>query len=93
MKNPSTGEPITHTLASVSVLHEECMYADAWATALNVLGVERGLDIANQLNLAAIFIKREGIEDSNLELDQDSTQYVAVMSTAMQKYIDSNNSK
>ena len=91
--DPSTGEPITHTLASVSVLHEECMYADAWATALNVLGVERGLDIANQLNLAAIFIKREGIEDSNLELDQDSTQYVAVMSTAMQKYIDSNNSK
>lgn len=91
--DPSTGEPITHTLASVSVLHEECMYADAWATALNVLGVERGLDIANQLNLAAIFIKREGIENGSLELDQDSTQYVAVMSTAMQKYIESSNSK
>ena len=85
--DPSTGEPISHTLASVSVLHEECMYADAWATALNVLGLDRGLALANQLNLAAVFIKREGVDEKKLELDQESTRYVAVMSQAMQEYI------
>ena len=85
--DPSTGEPITHTLASVSVLHPECMYADAWATALNVLGAERGLALANQLKLAAIFITREGINEKALELDQESTRYVAVMSEAMKAYL------
>ena len=64
-----------------------CMYADAWATALNVLGLDRGLALANQLNLAAIFIKREGVDEKKLELDQESTRYVAVMSQAMQEYM------
>ena len=53
--DPSTGKPITHLLASVSVLHEDCMYADAWATALNVLGPKKGLELANQLGIAALF--------------------------------------
>ena len=36
--DPRTGEPVRHQLASVSVFHSENMLADAWATALNVLG-------------------------------------------------------
>lgn len=48
------------TLASVSVAHAECMTADAWATALFVLGRERGLALAAREGLAAHFIERDG---------------------------------
>ncbi|MEZ6089507.1 MAG: FAD:protein FMN transferase [Pirellulaceae bacterium] len=36
--DPRTGRPVTHQLASVSVVADNCMIADGWATALNVLG-------------------------------------------------------
>lgn len=48
------------TLASVSVAYAECMAADAWATALFVLGRERGLALAEREGLAAHFIERDG---------------------------------
>ncbi len=49
--DPNTGAPITHMLASVTVLHESCMFADALATALMVLGPEAALELANQQQL------------------------------------------
>ena len=49
--DPRTGRPITHSLASVTVLAPTCAEADAWATALSVLGAEQGLAVAEQLNL------------------------------------------
>jgi thiamine biosynthesis lipoprotein len=56
--DPRTGRPIEHGLASVSVLHAQCMVADAQSTALTVLGVEQGLAHANRHGLAALFIQR-----------------------------------
>ncbi len=53
-----TGAPITHRTASVTVLAENTMLADAWSTALLALGTERGLEIANQRDLAVMFIDR-----------------------------------
>ncbi|EFO33549.1 thiamine biosynthesis lipoprotein ApbE [Roseibium sp. TrichSKD4] len=53
-----TGRPITHNTASVTVLAENAMLADAWATALLVVGTKRGLEIANQQNLAVLFMDR-----------------------------------
>ena len=50
--------PIRHPLASVTVLHPEAVYADAYAPALNVLGPEEGLALARELDLAAYFIIR-----------------------------------
>ena len=58
--DPLTRAPAAHALASVSVLHDSCMAADAWATALFVLGPERGLRLAREQGLAALFIVREG---------------------------------
>lgn len=60
--DPRDGHPIRHDLASVSVLHESAMYADALATALNVLGPEAGYRMAEYLELAACFIVRKGPE-------------------------------
>ncbi len=57
--DPTTGKPITHKLASVTVLHPSTMTSDALATALLVLGPERGLELALRENLAAMFIVRD----------------------------------
>lgn len=39
--DPSTGYPVKHTLLSVSVLAKDCMTADAYATAMMVMGLEK----------------------------------------------------
>jgi FAD:protein FMN transferase len=57
--DPRTGSPIEHTLLSVSVLGETCMMADAWATALLVLGPEDGPRLADTMKLAALFITED----------------------------------
>ena len=57
---PHDGQPIGHGLASVTVLHAHCMLADAWSTALTVLGPEAGPALANRLGLAARFLVRDG---------------------------------
>ncbi|MEP4767841.1 MAG: FAD:protein FMN transferase [Roseibium sp.] len=57
-----TGQPIKHQTASVTVLADNTMLADAWATALLVLGTKRGLEIANQRDLAVLFIDRNANE-------------------------------
>jgi thiamine biosynthesis lipoprotein len=54
--DPRTGRPVTHKLVSVSVVHTSCMLADAWATALSVLGPQKGFELAEKLKLAASFV-------------------------------------
>jgi thiamine biosynthesis lipoprotein len=44
--DPVAGRPVTHRLLSVSVLHASCAHADAWATALLVVGPERAWELA-----------------------------------------------
>lgn len=56
--DPKTGEPITHTLASVTVVAPTAAEADALATALNVLGPEKGYELAVKEGVAAYFIIR-----------------------------------
>jgi len=58
--DPQTGRPITHGLASVSVIHQECAWADAYATAIMVLGPEKGYAFAAEQNLPAYLIIHEG---------------------------------
>jgi thiamine biosynthesis lipoprotein len=58
--DPTTGRPVGHRLASVTVLAESAMRADAWATALLVLGPEQGMALADEQGLAALFIEQIG---------------------------------
>ncbi|MCP4010222.1 MAG: FAD:protein FMN transferase [Proteobacteria bacterium] len=62
--DPATGRPIRHRLASVTVLKADCASADALATALLVMGPEKGLEFAQQQDIAAYFIvkSRDGFE-------------------------------
>jgi thiamine biosynthesis lipoprotein len=43
--DPRNGKPVSHNLASVTVVAKNCMQADALATALMVLGKEKGLTL------------------------------------------------
>jgi thiamine biosynthesis lipoprotein len=56
--DPRTGRPVRHDTASASVFASTCAEADAWATALLVLGAERGLELADTLGLAVSFVVR-----------------------------------
>ena len=57
--DPRTGYPIQHNLVSVTVISETCMDADAYATALTVMGAEQALAFANQKGLAVLLVTRE----------------------------------
>jgi FAD:protein FMN transferase len=57
--DPRTGMPIKHTLASVTVLHPDCMTADGLATAMMVLGTQASLALAKEQNLAIMLIEKQ----------------------------------
>ncbi|GAB2685944.1 FAD:protein FMN transferase [Aliiglaciecola aliphaticivorans] len=57
--DPRTGYPIQHNLVAVTVVHPSSMTADGLATALNVLGKEEALRVAEQHNLDVMLITRE----------------------------------
>jgi len=54
----ASGAPTRHALACATVAMPECALADAWATALYVLGPDRGPALAESLGLAAHFVVR-----------------------------------
>ncbi|HIA38149.1 MAG TPA: FAD:protein FMN transferase [Planctomycetes bacterium] len=57
--NPRTGRPVTHNLASVSIVADNCTIADAVATTCMVLGATEGMQFVNSLdNIEAYFITR-----------------------------------
>ena len=60
--DPRTGAPIQHSLASVTVIHPSCMMADAFATAIDVLGPVDGFTLAqeNKLTVFMIYKTKDG---------------------------------
>ncbi|WP_347267175.1 FAD:protein FMN transferase [Paracoccus sp. (in: a-proteobacteria)] len=58
--DPRRGAPLPAPPASVTVLAASCAEADAWATALTVLGETEGAALAARRGLAALFLLREG---------------------------------
>jgi thiamine biosynthesis lipoprotein len=53
-----TGAPITHALASVTVIHPSALMADGLSTLLLILGPERGWDYAEKHDIGAFFVIR-----------------------------------
>lgn len=56
--DPATGAPVTHPTVSVTVLAQDCMSADAWATALTVMTPDAALAFAAKRDLAALIVSR-----------------------------------
>jgi thiamine biosynthesis lipoprotein len=65
--DPSTGKPITHKLASVTVLRPTCAEADALATTLMVLGEDKGYQFAKEQGIAAYFLVKADGKDNFIE--------------------------
>lgn len=60
--NPATGRPALHATTAVSVIHDRCVMADAWASALSVLEPDDARALAERQGLATRMISRSGDE-------------------------------
>ncbi len=56
--DPRSGRPVQAASAAVTVVAPSAMEADGWATALTVLGVEAGLALAAERDLAVRYVVR-----------------------------------
>jgi thiamine biosynthesis lipoprotein len=54
--DPRTGYPVDNGVVSVSIIANTCTFADGLATAVMVLGHEKGLDLVNRLDNTECFI-------------------------------------
>jgi thiamine biosynthesis lipoprotein len=73
--NPKTGWPVTHNLASVTVLHPRAGSADGLATAFSVMGEAATMELAEENKLLVLAIIR------------DQGSYKEVMSTELSRYL------
>lgn len=58
--DPRSGRPVDNRLASVTVVMPTCMLADAWATALLVMGAPAAKQVAQQRGMTALLVVRAG---------------------------------
>jgi thiamine biosynthesis lipoprotein len=56
--NPRTGKPVENNLIAVNAFAPTARDADAWATALMIMGVEKGMQKAEEMDLAVRFCKK-----------------------------------
>ena len=75
--NPVSGEPIMNGVASVTVIAPTCILADAMATAIMVMGKERGLNwVQSKENVEAFIIIRT-VEDYEEAFSSGFKQYLS----------------
>lgn len=86
--DPRTGYPVTHSTASVTVVAETAMTADALATALFVLGADAGLALAERMGIAAYFIERANDGEGGNGGEGGEGALISRHSTAMAPFID-----
>ncbi len=60
--DPANGYPIRHHLASVTVITASSGEADAWATAMMVMGPDKAITVAEKEQLAVLLIEKKGTE-------------------------------
>ena len=65
--DPRTGAPLVGDLAQVTVVAPTAMDADAWATALMVMGMDAGEALARRMGLRAILVAKTGETRSTMD--------------------------
>ncbi|MDT8450718.1 MAG: FAD:protein FMN transferase [Wenzhouxiangellaceae bacterium] len=65
--DPRTGRPVAHDTVSVTVAHPDPALADAWSTALLCLGVDDGIEVADEQRISAMFIAGNGARSVSAE--------------------------
>lgn len=66
--NPTTAAPVCNPIAAVTVVASSCMLADAWATALMVLGEIEGPRVAQERGMDALFVLHDGEQFKELSI-------------------------
>ena len=64
--NPATGRPITHATTLVALTRPTCAEADAWATALIVIGGENARTLAEKRGIKILTITASGEQSGSL---------------------------
>jgi thiamine biosynthesis lipoprotein len=54
--DPRTGYPVSNGVVSVSILADDCTLADGLATAVMVMGAEKGVELVNHLQNVECFV-------------------------------------
>lgn len=72
--NPATGAPLRNALVAVTVVASSCMRADAWATALMVLGETAGPRLAQERGMDALFVLRDGDQFKEISIVEGQLQ-------------------
>lgn len=76
--DPRTGYPVEHSILSATVLAEDCMTADALATAFMVMGLEEAEAFANaHSSIGACFIYSDENGEFQTYLTENIKKYVA----------------
>ena len=58
--DPRTGWPVQNNLLTVTACTKSSMLADALATAMFIMGVEKGIQLAEMFGVHAIFLEKDG---------------------------------
>lgn len=69
--DPANGYPIRHKLASVTVIDSSCKRADALATAIMVMGPNKGMKFAEQQKLAIFML----VKHNETYIEKHSTAF------------------
>lgn len=72
--DPRSGYPIKHNLVSATVIAESAAEADAFSTAMMVLGPQQAIKIAEENNLAVYLIIKNG-ENFDVIFSKEFNQY------------------
>lgn len=76
--DPKTGYPVQHSLLSSTVLANNCMTADAFATAFMVLGLESGIEIARSIpEIEVFFIYADEKGNNQIYMSEGFEKYIA----------------
>lgn len=65
--DPTTCKPVEHSLATACVVAPDCLTADAFATAVSVLGAEKGAKLCQQHSLELFTAERHDYPNSSIE--------------------------
>jgi thiamine biosynthesis lipoprotein len=75
--DPISGYPVQHSLLSATVLANDCMTADAFATAFMVLGKDLGIEIARQVpGLEIYFIYADNNGENQVYMSEGFEEFL-----------------
>jgi FAD:protein FMN transferase len=75
--DPKTGYPVQHSILSSTVLADNCMTADAFATAFMVIGLEKGIELAKQIpEIEVYFIYADSLGNNQIYMSENFERHL-----------------